>query len=120
MPFARTRPEPRLETAEKLRGERYFGHQDQTLASGFESGCDGLEINLRLAGARDAFEQGYRESAGLYTFRQNGRGVFLPGFKGWPGESRRARMRRRLGRQRDGFKRAFVDQRVENAARTGG
>ena len=69
MPFPRARPEARRETAEKLRGKRDLGHEDQALASGFESGCDGLEIYLRLAGAGYAFEQGHRERAGLDTFR---------------------------------------------------
>ena len=69
MPFPRTRPEARREAVEKLRGERDLGHEDQALASGFESGRDGLEINLRLAGAGDPFEQGHRERVGLYAIR---------------------------------------------------
>src|SRR5580693_2792698 len=101
MPFPRTRPEARRETVEKLRGERDLGHEDQALASGFKSGCDGLEVNFRLAGVRYAFEQGHRERLCRHAIGQKPRGVFLRGFKGWPGESRIARKRRRPGWQRD-------------------
>src|ERR1700732_147440 len=108
MPFPRTRPEARRETVEKLRGERDLGHEDQALASSFKSRRDGLEINLRLAGARYAFEQGHRERLCRHAIGQKPCGVFLRGFKGWSGESRIARKRRRLGRQGGCVKRALV------------
>ena len=120
MPFARAGPKAGGETVEKLRGERDLGHQDKALPSGRKGRRGGLEINLRLAGARYAFEQSHRESAGVYTLAENRRGVFLRGFKGRSRERRIAGKRRRFRRQRDCLKRAFADQIVDDGARTGG
>ncbi len=90
------------------------------MPSGRKGRRGGLEINLRLAGTRYAFEQSHRESTSVYALAQNGGGVFLRGFKGRPRERRVAGERRRLWRQRDCLERAFADQRVDDGARTGG
>jgi len=51
---------------------------------------------------------------------QNGSGLLLRGFKGGSRVRRIAAERRRIRRQRDCLKRALVDQRVDDAAGTGG
>ena len=57
VPFDGQAAEARLEAAHELAGERDLGQHDQRLPALLDRACDGLEINLRLAGARDAIEQ---------------------------------------------------------------
>ena len=64
MPFGRAHAEPRREAIEGLRGERDFRHQDQALAAPRHRLRDRLEIDLGLARAGDAVEQGDGIAAG--------------------------------------------------------
>jgi len=120
MPFSRTRAKTRRETVEKLRSERDLRHEDQALAPGFERRRDSLEIDFRLAGAGDAFEQGDREIIAFNALDQDVRGFLLRGFQGGPRVRGIAAGRHGRLRQRDRLKYPLVDQRVDNAARTGG
>ena len=120
MPFGRAHAEALRETVEGLRRERDLGHQDQRLTPFADCLGDGLEINLRLARAGDAVEQIDREAALPHRAAQDiGRHALRRGELGlaivWVGLARD-----RLGRQRDGFERAFVDQPVDDADRDAG
>ena len=57
VPFARPRPEARLEAVEELRRQRDFRNQNKHLPPGFQRLRDRLEIDLRLAGPRHALDQ---------------------------------------------------------------
>ena len=74
-----------------------------------------LEIDLRLAGAGDAVEQ----RDGIAALRHGGAqgigGGELAERQVGLGEVRIGRLGDRLGRQYDGFERAFVDQPVDHA-----
>ena len=61
MPLDGWRTEPPLEPPEELAGQRDLRQHDQRLSATRERPRDGLEVDLGLAGAGDAVEQGYRE-----------------------------------------------------------
>ena len=63
MPFGRTRAEAGGEAIEKLRGQRNLRQQHERLAPVPQGLGDRLEIDLGLARACHAFEQGGRERA---------------------------------------------------------
>ena len=76
MPFGRAHAEALGEAVEKLARERDFRHQDQRLPAVLDGCRDGLEIDLRLARAGDAFQQ----RAGIGRF-VNARAQFARGFR---------------------------------------
>ena len=59
MPFGGPGAEALLAAGDELAGQRDLGHEHQRLLAAFETLGDGLEIDLRLARAGDAVEQGY-------------------------------------------------------------
>ena len=120
MPFRRPLAESRGETVEKLPRQRNFRHQDQSLSAGAQSLGDGLEIDFRLAGAGDAFEQDRFEMASRDGLPEGLRGLILRGGKVRGAEIGIGPRARRFGRKRDRLQRAVVDQRVDDAGRHAG
>ncbi len=117
MPLRRAHPESRRETIQRLRGERDFRHQDQALAAARYRFGHRLEIDLGLARAGDAVEQGDGVAAGAHAVAQRRARRGLGGREIGNGVTRVGRPCGRLRRQRDGLQRAFVDQPVEHAGR---
>ena len=117
MPFRRPHAEALRETIEELRRQRDFRHQDQRLPSLAQSFRDGLEINLRLARAGDAFEQSDGKAAQFDLGDERGGGLGLIGLELRRGEIRIAGRRDRLGRQRHRLQRALIDERIDDAGR---
>ena len=120
MPFGGPHAEALREAVEELRGERDLRHQDQRLAALADRLGDRLEIDLGLARAGDAVEQVDREAAvrdgaaqdvGRHALRAGQLGLAVAGI---------GLARDRLGRQRDDFERAFVDEPVDHAGRNAG
>ena len=79
MPRRRHGAEAILEAFQPLRGEGDFGQQHQDLPAGGEGRCDGLEIDLGLAGAGYAIEQGRGEGMRQHLVDQALRGHRLLG-----------------------------------------
>ena len=101
--------------------KRDFGHQDQRLAVLPQRRGDSLEIDFRLAGAGDAFEQSDGEGAFRHGRVEGQGGRRLLRLERRPARNRdRALRRGGLRRQRDGFERAVVDEPVDDARRTAG
>ena len=120
MPFRRAVAEARGESVEKLRRERDFRHQDQSLATLAQSLGDRLEIDLGLAGAGHAFKQD-----GLERFRRDGFAQGLRRFRLIWRKERRGKIGiglfgRFFRRQGERLQRAFVDQAVDDADRDPG
>src|SRR5882757_4106184 len=72
LPFPRT--EPRLEPLDGLRRERNFRHEHNRAFALFERVRDGLQIDLRLAGAGDAVQKksrGWRMEGGGWFFSRS-------------------------------------------------
>ncbi len=76
MPYLRLGPEAPGKTGEPLAGQCDLGQQDQHLAAGFDRRRHRLEIDLGLAGAGDAVQQGDRKP-GRDRVPQHRRGVRL-------------------------------------------
>ena len=70
MPGRRLRAEPVLEALQPLCGERDFGQQHQHLAAGRQCRRDRLEIDLGLARAGHAVEQGRGKRMGQHAVDQ--------------------------------------------------
>ena len=110
MPFGGTRAKACRETVEELRRQRNLRHQDQALSPLAQSLRDGLEINLGLAGAGDAFEERDGEAVRFDVIDKCRGGLGLRRLKSWWREIRIARGCNRFLRQRDGFQRPFIDE----------
>ena len=119
MPFRRPHPETRCESIEKLPRERNLRHQDQALPTARNCFGDGLEIDLGLARAGDAIEQGHGKAA-VHAIAQCCAGFGLCGREirhrvggiGWA--------RDRRCRQFQNFECTFIDQTVDHAGRYAG
>ena len=117
VPLGRAHAEALGETVEELRGQGDLGHEHQRLPSATDDLADGLEINLRLAGAGDAVEQGDAIAALGHGCMQGIRRLALR-----RGEVRRrkirvGRARHRLGRQHQAFQGPLIDQAVDDSGR---
>ena len=120
MPFGRPGAETRGKPVEKLRGQRDFRQQHESLAPLPQDFGDGLEINLRLARSRHAFEQGRRERAISDALSEIvGRGALI-GVEARQAEIRVKRRRARFRGQRDGGERAIRDEALDHARRAPG
>ena len=84
VPFRRARAEARREPVEKLRGERDLRQQHERLPALSQRLGDRLEIDFRLAGAGDAFEQGRGEGPGRDAGLEVGGGRLLVGVEDGP------------------------------------
>ena len=117
MPLGGPRAEASREPIEELRGERDLRQKDKRLALLSQRFGDRLEINLGLARAGHALEQGRREGAvGDEADEVIGRGALI-GVEGRQAEIRIERRRAALRRERDGLKRAVGDKAVDDASR---
>ncbi len=74
MPDGGRDAEAALEAFQPLRGQRDFRQQDQRLAVLAQAFGDGFQVDLGLAGAGDAVQQGDREVAGSDGLAQGGGG----------------------------------------------
>ena len=115
MPFRRPHAEAGGEAVEELRGERDLRHQDQALPAAADGVGHRFEINLRLARAGDAVEQGHGITALRHGRFQRGGGGALVRREFRLHKIRIGLLRHRLRRQHQSFERAFVDQAVDHA-----
>ena len=106
MPFGGLGAKARGEALEKLRGERDFRHEHERLSAALQSARDRFEIDFRLAGAGDAFEQEWAKGVLRNGARQFIRGGLLFGFESRRIEQGVERRRDRLRRRGDS-RRAF-------------
>ena len=120
MPFGRPGAETRGKPVEKLRGQRDFRQQHESLAALPQDFGDGLEINLRLARSGHAFEQGRRECAVSDAPSEIVGRDALIGVEARQAEIRVERRRARFRGQRDGGERAIRDEAVDHARRAPG
>ena len=120
VPFGRAHAEARGEAVEELRGERDLRHQDQRLPAAPDGFGDRLEIDLGLARAGDAVDQGRRIAAARDARAQGIRGLALRRREIGLHEIRIGRARHRLGRQHQRLQRAFIHQPVDDAGRNAG
>src|SRR5690606_41104920 len=81
MPLRRFRAKAILKSLQESLGQRNFRQQDQHLPALLQSRGNRLEINLGLARAGDAVEQGDRKSPGLHCGSQATCGFGLIGRK---------------------------------------
>ena len=118
MPFGGADAEPRREAIEELRGQRDLRHQDQHLLAAPDRLGHRLEIDLGLARAGDAVDQGHGEAARADAGAQRiGRGALRVG-ELRHGEVRIGLPRHRLRRQHQRFQRAVVDQAIDRRPAT--
>ncbi len=120
MPFRRAHAEALGEAVEELRRQGDLGQEDERLAAGAQRGGDGLEVGLRLARARDAFEQADGEAPLGRPRGERRGGLGLRGIESHLGRVGIGRRRQRVGRQRHRLQRAFVDEAVDHAGRAVG
>jgi hypothetical protein len=115
MPAGRLDAEAGLEPVEELRRQRDLGHEDQGLAAPAEGFGHGLEINLRLAGARDPFQEGRGGGRVAQGRDQRLRRLRLRLRQPGLAEIRVGIARHRLGGKGDGLQRALVDEAIDHA-----
>ena len=120
MPLGRPRAETGGETVEELSGQRDFRQKNQRLAALSQGFRDGLEIDLGLARAGDAFEQRRRERALRDAGDQVVRGGPLIRVERRGAEFRIERGRDPPRLERDPDQRSILDQSVDHGCRTSG
>ena len=119
MPLRRPRAEPRGEAVEELRREGDLRQEDQGLAAGAQRRRDRLEIHLRLARPRDAFQQGDAEGVGLCARAQRRRSLGLRRGQVGRGEVGISLADDGLRRNRREFERPLREKRVDHGHRAG-
>ena len=71
-------PEAPFETRNRLRGERYLGHEDKSAASFLQACANGAKIHLGLARPGHTVDESHFSTAAVEAFRHKREGLRLP------------------------------------------